>query len=145
MRSPTPQSGHSKTLQSPGSFTSIEGEKRVNPRAPLEIEKLKRDAPLPADEDVRRLIEEVLYAADVGDRAFAVSELGSLDPSSEVLSACRRALKDREEEVRLEAILALEMLEDVTAVPVLKEEAAKDSSEKVRKAARQALDFLISL
>ena len=53
-------------------------------------------------------------------------------------------LRDSDEEVRLETILALESLENPAAIPVLKRIAAEDRSEEVREAAAEALDYLVN-
>ncbi len=90
------------------------------------------------------MIFESLHGAETDDRAFAVSELGLFDPTPEVLAACFQALGDQEDEVRLEAVLALESLEDPAALPVLRRVAEEDASEVVREAATEAVDSLMN-
>jgi HEAT repeat protein len=65
------------------------------------------------------------------------------DPTPEVLTACLAALNDPEEEVREEAVLALETLEDPSAIPALERVAREDPSEDVRDAAVEALEYLM--
>ena len=90
------------------------------------------------------MILEALHGTEREDRAYAVSELGLLDPTPEVLSACFQALGDPEAEVRLEAVLALESLEDPAALPVLRRVVEEDTSESVREAATEAVDSLMN-
>ena len=106
----------------------------------------KRGAPPIEDEkedDLYQLIEEALHASDPDDRAYAVEELGDWDPTPEVLTVCLAALNDPEEEVREEAVLALETLEDPSAIPALERVAREDPSEDVRDAAVEALEYLM--
>jgi len=70
-------------------------------------------------EELDQLIEEALHASDPDDRAYAVNELSGWDATPEVLTACLEALNDPEEEVREEAVLALETLEDPSVIPEL--------------------------
>ncbi len=104
----------------------------------------KREGPVPEEDEVAGLIFESLHGAETDDRAFAVSELGLFDPTPEVLAACFQALGDQEDEVRLEAVLALESLEDPAALPVLRRVAEEDASEVVREAATEAVDSLMN-
>ena len=99
---------------------------------------------MPEDEDTLQLIDEALHSADADDRASAVSDLGSAEPTTEVWLALLTTLRDSDEEVRLETILALESLENPAAIPVLKRIAAEDRSEEVREAAAEALDYLVN-
>ena len=92
----------------------------------------------PVTEDAHELIEEALHASDPEERAFALSELGLLEPQPEILDACYRGLEDQDEEVRLEAVLALEMLEDPGAVQALEEVMERDPSPRVREAASES-------
>ncbi len=101
----------------------------------------KRSGPVP--EDAHGLIEEALHASDPEERAFALSELGLLGPQPEILDACYRGLEDQDEEVRLEAVLALEMLEDPGAVQALEEVMERDPSPRVREAASESREELL--
>ena len=104
----------------------------------------KRYGPVPDVDKVQELIEEALLSFDPEDRAFAVSELGLLEPTSEVLFACLEALSDPEERVRAEAALALEMLEEPAAIPYLQPVAAGDPSQEVREMAAEAIESLMN-
>ena len=104
----------------------------------------KRGGPIPEEDQVATLIFESLHGAETEDRAYAVSELGLFDPTPEVLSACFQALGDSEPDVRLEAVLALESLEDPAALPVLRRVVEEDTSEEVREAATEAVDSLMN-
>ena len=115
-----------------------------NRAAPGVLEAPKRRGPVPKVEKVQELIEEALLSFDAKDRAFAVSELGLLEPTFEVLQACLEALSDPEEKVRAEAALALEMLEEPAAIPYLQVVAAEDPSQEVREMAALALDSLMN-
>ena len=72
-----------------------------------------------------------------------MSELALWDLTPEILTTCLEALKDPEEEVREEAVLALETLEDPSAIPALETVARDDPSEDVRDAAVEALESLV--
>ena len=72
-----------------------------------------------------------------------MSELGLLEPQPEILFACYRGLEDQDEVVRLEAVLALEMLEDPGAVQVLGEVMERDPSPRVREAASESREELL--
>ncbi|MDA2924415.1 HEAT repeat domain-containing protein [Acidobacteria bacterium AH-259-L09] len=104
----------------------------------------KRDGPVPEEDDVHQLIDEALRSSESEDRAFALSELGLLEPTSQILLACLEALNDPDEEVRGEAVLALEMLEQHSAIPVLQRVTEEDPSEEVREAASEALKYLMN-
>ncbi len=104
----------------------------------------KREGPIPEEDQIAGLIFESLHGTETEDRAFAVSELGLFDPTPEVISACFQALGDPEDEVRMEAVLALESLEDPAALPVLRRVAKEDTSESVREAATEAVDSLMN-
>jgi len=106
-----------------------------------EREGQKRSGPVP--EDAHELIEEALHSADPEERAFAMSELGLLEPQPEILDACYRGLQDQDEEVRLEAVLALEMLEDLGALQALEEVMGRDPSPRVRDAASESREELL--
>ena len=139
-----PEASKSRTALPGGSL-----EKR-NERAILNLavlgssEAQKRDGPVPEEDDVYQLIEEALQSSEAQDRAFAVSELGLLEPTSEIFLACLEALKDTEEDVRAEAVLALEMLEEPAAIPVLQRVIEVDLSQEVREAATEALESLMN-
>ena len=90
------------------------------------------------------LIDEALHAAKPEDRASAVSELGLLDSTPEILFACLDALKDPDEDVRVDAVLALEMLEELTVIPVLQRVTERDPSEEVRETAAEAIESLMN-
>jgi len=121
------------------------GERMTFNRAvPGASEAPKRYGPVLDVDKVQELIEEALLSFDPEDRAFAVSELGLLEPTSEVLFACLEALSDPEEKVRAEAALALEMLEEPAAIPYLQRVAAGDPSQEVREMAAQALESLMN-
>ncbi len=121
------------------------GERMTFNRAvPGASEAQKRYGPVPDVDKVQELIEEALLSFDPEDRAFAVSELGLLEPTSEVLFACLEALSDPEEKVRAEAALALEMLEEAAAIPYLQPVAAGDPSQEVREMAAKAIESLVN-
>ncbi len=101
----------------------------------------KRSGPVP--EDAHELIEEALHSSDPEERAFALSELGLLEPQPEILDACYRGLQDQDAEVRMEAVLALEMLEDPGAVQALEEVMERDPSPQVREAAAESREELL--
>lgn len=117
-----------------------DGEPSSLPTLP-EIKGQKRSGPVP--EDAHELIEEALYSSDPEDRALALSELGLLGAQPEILDACYRGLEDQNEEVRLEAVLALEMLEDPGAVQALEEVMERDPSPRVREAASESREELL--
>lgn len=102
----------------------------------------KREGPVPEEDQAAGLIFQALHADETEERAYAVSELGLLDPTPEVLSACFQALGDSASDIRLEAVLALESLEDPAALPVLRRVAEEDTSEEVKEAATEAVDSL---
>ena len=81
--------------------------------------------------------------AHIRSRAFAFIELGLLEPQPEILVACYKGLEDQNDEVRLEAILALEMLEDPGALQALEEVMERDPSSRVREAASESLEELL--
>ncbi len=116
----------------------------LNRAAPGVLEAQKRYGPIPKVDKVRQLIEEALFSFDAEDRAWAVSELGLLEPTNEVLHACLEALGDPEEKVRAEAALALEMLEEPAVIPELHRVAATDPSQEVREMAAEALESLMN-
>ena len=103
----------------------------------------KRRRPVPKLDKVQQLIEEALFSFEAEDRALAVSELGLLEPTNEVLQACLEALGDPDEKVRAEAALALEMLEEPAVIPDLLNVAAADPSQEVREIAAEALESLM--
>ena len=106
----------------------------------------KRGAPpieVEDEEELHELIEEALHAPDSDDRVYAVSELALWDLTPEILTTCLEALKDPEEEVREEAVLALETLEDPSAIPALETVARDDPSEDVWDAAVEAFESLV--
>ncbi len=104
----------------------------------------KRDGPVPEEDEVYQLIDEALHSTEAEDRAFALSELGLLEPESDILLACFEALGDSEEDVRVEAALALEMLEEPAAIPLLRVVADRDPSQEVRETAAEAMEFLMN-
>lgn len=83
-----------------------------------------------------------LYAPDAADRAHAFREIGLLDPTPELMKSCLQGLSDQDEDVRMEAIPALEMFENSSVIPWLERIAARDPSSQVREAALEALDSL---
>ena len=151
----------STALDAPGQSAKLEPSKRqlvlpqgsllerservtLNRAAPGVLEADKRRGSIPKVDKVQQRIEEALLSFDVEDRAFAVSELGLLEATSEVLFACLEALSDPEEKVRAEAALALEMLGEPAAIPYLQGVAAEDPSQKVREMAAMAIDSLMN-
>ena len=116
----------------------------TGPSRGLAITAAKRmgTAPEEVDDEIWQLIDQALRAQDKDDREFALSELSLRDLSPEIAWACLEALKDPSSEVREEAVLALEMLEVVEAIPVLQSLQMDDPSEEVRDAAQQAVEFL---
>ncbi len=116
----------------------------LNRSAPGVLEARKRYGPIPKVDKVQQLIEEALLSFHTEDRALAVSELGLLEPTNEVLQACLEALGDPEEKVRAEAALALEMLEEPAVIPDLQRVAAADPSQEVREMAAEALESLMN-
>ena len=71
-----------------------------------------------------------------------MTDLAELDPTPRVMQAMMQALNDRDEAVRLEAVLALEDFEKLEVIPVLGRIARQDPSEEVRDAAADATEFL---
>ena len=59
-----------------------------------------------------------------------------------VLLACLEALQDGDEEVRSEAVLALETLGDPTVIPTPEHVEREDPSQEVREWASEALEYL---
>lgn len=127
-----------------GAFERGSERATFNPSVVGNSEVQKRDGPVPREDDVYQLIEEALQSSEAEDRAFALSELGLLEPTSEILLACFQALRDSQEEVRVEAALALEMLEEPAAIPHLRVVAARDPSQEVRETAAEALESLMN-
>ena len=103
----------------------------------------KRDGSIPEEDETRQLIDEVLHSSRPEDRAFALSELALLDRTPDLLFACFEALKDPQEDVRVEAVLALEMLEEEAAIPILRRLTDEDPSQDVRDTAAEALEHLL--
>ena len=102
----------------------------------------KRDGTLFEEEELEEVVYQALYAGDPEDRAFAVGELSTWEPTPQILAVCFEALNDAQEDVRLEAAFTLEVLEDPSAIPVLQRVAEEDPSEEVREAAAEALESL---
>ncbi len=136
----------SKRHLSPSHGSPVKRSERVtlNRAAPGVLEAQKRYGPIPKLDKVQQLIEEALLSFHAEDRALAVSELGLLEPTNEVLQACLEALGDPEEKVRAEAALALEMLEEPAVIPDLQRVAAADPSQEVREMAAEALESLMN-
>ena len=121
---------------------------------------LKRDGSVPLDPEaaakrrrerekdpayIQELIDKALYALDPDDRSSAVDDLAYLEASPEIVRACLEALGDGNEDVRLEAALALEFFEDPAAIPRLERVVKEDSSPDVREAAAESLAVLTRL
>ena len=104
----------------------------------------KRSGSAPELSELHRLIGKALYFHKAEERASAFSELGLLEPTPQILFACGRGLQDPQEEVRLEAVLALETLEDPYGIPLLREVIERDPSSHVREAALESLAELLS-
>lgn len=102
----------------------------------------KRDGTLFVEEELEEIVYQALNAGDPEDRAFAVGELSTWEPTPQILAVCFEAFSDAQEEVRLEAAFTLEVLEDPSAIPVLQRVAEEDPSEEVREAAAEALESL---
>ncbi len=134
----------SHTALPQGAFERRSERATLNPSVLGNSEVQKRDGPVPEQDDVYQQIEEALQSSEAEDRAFALSELGLLDPTPEILLACFEALSDPEEYVRVEAALALEMLEEPAAVPVLRRVLEVDPSHEVREMAAEALESLMN-
>lgn len=116
--------------------------KQVHSFASRDKSRKKRDGEPPREDDTWALTQTLLHSPDAQERAAAVDQLGEMEPTQEVLLACFEALNDTEEEVRLLAVLSLEDLEQVSAIPVLRHVANEDPSEDVREAAIEAIDYL---
>ena len=102
---------------------------------------MRRGAPPPQDE-VSQFMQQALYSADPEEREVAVTELAALDPTPRVIKTMMQALNDRDEEVRLQAVLAFEDFEQPEVVPILRRIADRDSSGEVRDAATDAIEYL---
>ena len=102
----------------------------------------KREGHWLEQDETQTLIDQALHSPESEDRAFAVSELGLLDHSSMVLLACLEALQDGNQEVRSEAVLALETIGDPTVISTLEHVERKDPSQEVREWASEALEYL---
>ncbi len=139
-----PEASKSHTALPQGAFVKRSERATFNPSVLGNSEVQKRDGPVPEEDDVYQLIEEALQSSQAEDRAFAVSELGLLEPTSEIFLACFEALGDSEEDVRVEAALALEMLEEPAAIPLLRVVAERDPSQEVRETAAEALESLMN-
>ena len=145
-RSPSAERDSSRWHPSLSQGSPLNRTERValNRAAPGVLEAQKRYGPIPKMDKVQQLIEEALLSFHAEDRALAVSELGLLEPTNEVLQACLEALGDPEEKVRAEAALALEMLEEPAVIPDLQRVAAADPSQEVREMAAEALESLMN-
>ncbi len=94
-----PEASKSHTALPQGAFERRSERANLNPSVLGNSEVQKRDGPVPEEDDVYQLIEEALQSSQAEDRAFALSELGLLDPTPEILLACFEALSDPEEEL----------------------------------------------
>jgi len=128
-----PAASKSHTALPQGAFVRRSERATLNPSVLGNSEVRKRDGPVPE-----------VQSSEAEDRAFAVSELGLLEPTSEIFLACFEALGDSEEDVRVEAALALEMLEEPAAIPLLRVVAERDPSWEVRQTAAEALESLMN-
>ena len=134
----------SQTALPQGAFERRSERATLNPSVLGTREVQKRGWPVPEEDDVYQLIEEALLSSEAEDRAFALSELGLLEPTADILLACFEALRDSQEDVRVEAALALEMLEEPAAIPHLRVVAERDPSQEVRETAAEALESLMN-
>jgi HEAT repeat protein len=80
----------------------------------------------------QHLIRQVKYAADPEDRASGLKSLGFRKATPEIVQVCVDALVDPNEEVRVEAALALDTLQEVSAIPSLIDALKNEASNKVR-------------
>ena len=87
-------------------------------------------------------MQQALYSADPEERETAVTELAALDPTPRVMQTMMQALNDRNAEVRLQVVLALEDFEQTEVVPILHRVADGDPSGEVREAAMDAIEYL---
>lgn len=90
--------------------------------------------------NVDRLIFTALHSPDSLEREEAINALGFLQRTPEIVAACIQGLEDSDEDVRLEAALALSTLEDPEAVPALRRALEREQSLEVREAIEEALD-----
>jgi len=92
---------------------------------------------LPAQRDdaalVQRLIHQVRDSSDPDSRTSALRKLGFLKGNPEILLTCTSALADADEDVRMEAALALDTLHDPAAIPALQQALKDEPSKEIRK------------
>ena len=102
---------------------------------------LRRGAP-PLQDEISEFMQQALYSVDPEEREVAVTELAALDPTPRVMQTMMQALNDRDEEVRLQAVLAFEDFEQLGVVPMLHRIAERDLSGEVRDSAADAIEYL---
>ena len=88
---------------------------------------------------VGRIVQAALYDPDPKERKYAISELAMIDELPRLWTVCLRALEDRDFDVRIEAVLALENFGD-RSLGVLQTVATADPSMEVREAALDTVE-----
>jgi hypothetical protein len=108
-------------------------------RSEVGREDLKRPVNALDTDPVERIVQAALYDPDPEERKYAISELAMIDELSRLWVVCLRALEDRDHDVRLEAVLALENFGD-RSLTVLQTVARSDPSMEVRDAALDTVE-----
>ena len=124
------------------STTGHESPQPVDPAqamSELGLEDLKRPVDALEPNPVDRLVQAALYDPDPEERKYAISELAIIDELPRLWNVCLKALEDRDYDVRIEAVLALENFGD-RSLPVLQTVATSDPSMEVREAAFDAVE-----
>jgi len=127
---------------SPKQVTEREPPQSVDPsRNMLELALEDRKRPVEALEPdpIERLVETALYDRDPEERKYAISELAMIDELPRLWNVCIRSLEDRDYDVRIEAVLALENFGN-SSLAVLHTVATSDPSMEVREAALDTMD-----
>lgn len=137
-RSSVESNARPESSRPPDMYSELE---KTSPRRliPAGLEELKRARDSDEQEEfVDELIYQALALEDPNERETAVWELGGQDRTDKVVWACLRALHDSDPGVRIEAVQALEILTDPSALAQLHIVATQDPDESVREAAGDA-------
>lgn len=102
----------------------------------------RRTGPAPDLDKGMELIRAALSSRQPQAKIRALGELAWMPASPEILKTCLTLLEDEEEEVRVQAVLTLESLEDPALLPILRELAKVDPGPAVRSAAAHAAGVL---
>ncbi|HUV12936.1 MAG TPA: HEAT repeat domain-containing protein [Acidobacteriota bacterium] len=132
--------GHS--VSSRKQVTGRESAQSIDPArnmSELVLEDRKRPVEALEPDPVERLVETALYDANPEERRYAISELAIIDELPRLWNVCIKSLEDRDHDVRIEAVLALENFGS-SSLAVLNTVATSDPSPDVREAALDTMD-----